>query len=161
VISRKSVIPVSSVSETAVSYVSSAVRVRGTPDVVTYLWRLTSNRFIVSTICDPVFLYLGPPFLLYMEDVVIRPGMQVRYPRTGTAGTVVRIEEIRGIEFAEIDTTGLLYRTDQLIPIEGEIIELKKVRKSSDITDYEHLREIESTEDIQDAYDQVSGVGAG
>ena len=96
-----------------------------------------------------------------MGDVVIRPGMRVRYPRTGTAGTVVRIEETRGNEFAEIDTTGLLYRTDQLVPIEGEIEEVKKVRKPSSISDYEHLKEIESTEDMQDAYDQVTGVGAG
>ncbi|MDE4908659.1 DUF2098 domain-containing protein [Methanogenium marinum] len=96
-----------------------------------------------------------------MEDVAISPGMRVRYPRTGTAGTVVRIEEIDGNEFAEIDTTGLLYRIDQLVPIEGEKEILKKERKSSGISDYEHLREIESTEDMQDAYDQVSGVGAG
>jgi len=96
-----------------------------------------------------------------MEDVDICPGMRVRYPRTGTAGTVIRIEEIRGYEFAEIDTTGLLYRTDQLVTIEGEIIVSKKVRKSSDITDYERLREIESSEDMQDKYDQVTGVGAG
>jgi hypothetical protein len=96
-----------------------------------------------------------------MEDVAIRSGMRVRYPRTGTAGTVIRIEEIHGYEFAEIDTTGLRYRTDQLVPIEGEIKVSKKVRKSSDITDYEHLREIESSEDMQDKYDQVTGVGAG
>ncbi|WAI00314.1 DUF2098 domain-containing protein [Methanogenium organophilum] len=96
-----------------------------------------------------------------MEDVAIRPGMRVRYPRTGTAGTVVRIEEIDGNEFAEVDTTELLYRTDQLVPIEGEIEEPKKVRKSSDISDYERLKEIESSEDMQEKYDQVSGVGAG
>lgn len=96
-----------------------------------------------------------------MEDVAIRPGMRVRYPRTGTAGTVVRIEEIDGNEFAEVNTTELLYRTDQLVPIEGEIEEPKKVRKSSDISDYERLKEIESSEDMQEKYDQVSGVGAG
>ena len=96
-----------------------------------------------------------------MEDVAIRPGMRVRYPRTGTAGTVVRIEEIDGNEFAEIDSTELLYRTDQLVQIEGEIEEPKKVRKESDISDYEHLKDIESTEDMHDAIDQVSGVGAG
>ncbi len=96
-----------------------------------------------------------------MEDVVIRPGMRVRYPRTGTAGTVVRVEEIRGNEFAEIDTTGLLYRTDQLVVIEEEMQKPKKEHKSSDIADYEHLKEIESTEDMQDKYDQVTGVGAG
>ncbi|HEX3002052.1 MAG TPA: DUF2098 domain-containing protein [Methanoregula sp.] len=43
-------------------------------------------------------------------------GMRVRYPRTGTAGTVLRIEEIRGVTFAELDSTNLLYRVDQLIP---------------------------------------------
>ena len=96
-----------------------------------------------------------------MEDVAIRPGVRVRYPRTGTAGTVVRVEETDGNEFAEIDTTGLLYRTDQLVVIEGEIEVMKKVRKTSDISDYDRLRDIESSEDMQDAYDQVSGVGAG
>jgi len=96
-----------------------------------------------------------------MEDVAIRPGVRVRYPRTGTAGTVVRVEETDGNEFAEIDTTGLLYRTDQLVVIEGEIEVKKKVRKTSDISDYDRLKDIESSEDMQDAYDQVSGVGAG
>lgn len=96
-----------------------------------------------------------------MEDVAIRPGMRVRYPRTGTSGTVVRIEEADGNEFAEIDTTGLLYRIDQLVTIEGELVEPKKVRKTSDISDYERLKEIESSEDMHDAVDQVSGVGAG
>ena len=96
-----------------------------------------------------------------MEDVAIRPGVRVRYPRTGTAGTVVRIEEINGNEFAEVDTTGLLYRTDQLVLIEGEADVPKKVRISSDINDYERLKELESTEDMQDKYDQVTGVGAG
>jgi len=48
------------------------------------------------------------------EDIAI--GMRVRYPRTGTTGTVVRIESDRGTSFVEIDSTGLLYRADQLIP---------------------------------------------
>lgn len=43
-------------------------------------------------------------------------GMRVRYPRTGTAGKVLRIEEIRGVSFAELDSTNLLYRVDHLIP---------------------------------------------
>ncbi len=96
-----------------------------------------------------------------MEDVTISSGMRVRYPRTGTAGTVVRIEDIDGNEFAEIDTTGLLYRTDQLVRIEGELEGPKKVHTPLGITDYERLKEIESSEDMQDKYDQVSGVGAG
>ena len=48
------------------------------------------------------------------EEMV--PGMRVRYPRTGTAGKVLRVEEIRGATFAELDSTNLLYRIDQLIP---------------------------------------------
>ncbi|MFY9749026.1 MAG: DUF2098 domain-containing protein [Methanoregula sp.] len=43
-------------------------------------------------------------------------GMRVRYPRTGTTGAVVRIEQIGGNRFAELDCTHLLYLTDLLIP---------------------------------------------
>lgn len=43
-------------------------------------------------------------------------GMRVRYPRTGTTGTILRTEEIRGEVFAELDSTSLLYRIDNLIP---------------------------------------------
>jgi hypothetical protein len=46
----------------------------------------------------------------------ITPGMRVRYPRTGTTGKILRTEDIRGVTFAELDTTNLLYRIDQLIP---------------------------------------------
>lgn len=45
----------------------------------------------------------------------IEVGMYARYPRTGTSGTITRIEEQRGMLFAEIEGTGLLYRADQLI----------------------------------------------
>lgn len=48
------------------------------------------------------------------EEVV--QGMRVRYPRTGTTGIILRIEHIRGDTFAELDSTNLLYRIDQLIP---------------------------------------------
>jgi len=48
------------------------------------------------------------------EEVV--QGMRVRYPRTGTTGIILRIEHIRGDIFAELDSTNLLYRIDQLIP---------------------------------------------
>ena len=51
------------------------------------------------------------------EEVV--QGMRVRYPRTGTSGTILRIEHIRGDVFAELDSTNLLYRVDQLIPVSG------------------------------------------
>jgi Uncharacterized protein conserved in archaea len=45
-------------------------------------------------------------------------GMRVRYPRTGTTGSVVRIEQVSGNRFAELDSTRLLYRIDLLIPAE-------------------------------------------
>ena len=48
----------------------------------------------------------------------VAPGMRVRYPRTGTTGTVQRIEMINGTRFAELETTRLLYRADQLVPAE-------------------------------------------
>jgi hypothetical protein len=48
------------------------------------------------------------------EELVL--GMRVRYPRTGTTGTILRLEHIRGDVFAELDSTSLLYRADQLIP---------------------------------------------
>lgn len=51
-----------------------------------------------------------------MESPEILVGMRVRYPRTGTLGTVVRIEQDRGDLFAELDSTGLLYRIDNLVP---------------------------------------------
>jgi hypothetical protein len=46
-------------------------------------------------------------------------GMRVRYPRTGTTGTILRIEEVRGHVFAELDSTNLLYRIDTLILASG------------------------------------------
>ncbi len=46
-------------------------------------------------------------------------GMRVRYPRTGTTGTILRIEQVRGEVFAELDSTNLLYRIDNLIPASG------------------------------------------
>jgi hypothetical protein len=49
----------------------------------------------------------------------VAQGMRVRYPRTGTTGTILRIENIRGDVFAELDSTNLLYRIDQLIPASG------------------------------------------
>jgi hypothetical protein len=47
--------------------------------------------------------------------------MHVRYPRTGTTGKVVRIEKLDRDTFAELDSTRLLYRTDQLIPYEPKV----------------------------------------
>jgi hypothetical protein len=46
-------------------------------------------------------------------------GARVRYPKTGTTGKILHIEQIRGDTFAELDSTHLLYRIDQLTPITG------------------------------------------
>jgi len=51
------------------------------------------------------------------EEIAL--GMRVRYPRTGTTGKILRIEKVRGVTFAELDTTNLRYRCDHLIPATG------------------------------------------
>jgi hypothetical protein len=53
-----------------------------------------------------------------MDALEVVPGMRVRYPRTGTTGTIQRIETIKGKTYAELDSTHLLYVIDQLIPAE-------------------------------------------
>jgi hypothetical protein len=50
------------------------------------------------------------------EEVSI--GMRVRYTGTGTSGNVIRLEQEKGSTFAELDTTHLFYRVDQLVPAE-------------------------------------------
>jgi hypothetical protein len=56
-----------------------------------------------------------------MQPGEVAVGMHVRYPRTGTTGKVVRIEKLDRDTFAELDSTRLLYRTDQLIPYEPKV----------------------------------------
>ena len=41
-------------------------------------------------------------------------GTYARYPKTGTVGTVIGFQEQNGQTFAELDSTGLLYRIDLL-----------------------------------------------
>jgi hypothetical protein len=76
-------------------------------------------------------------------DAVIDIGSPVRYPRTGTIGKIVRMEERNGFSFAELDTTGMLYRIDLLIPAavldraergddHGE--DLKQIEKERDLS---------------------------
>jgi hypothetical protein len=44
-------------------------------------------------------------------------GSYARYAKTGTVGAVTRFDERDGQTFVELDSTGLLYRVDQLTPI--------------------------------------------
>jgi len=83
------------------------------------------------------------------EEITL--GMRVRYPRTGTTGTILHIEKIRGEVFAELDSTNLLYRIDNLIPATGPdkstkviIEDVKKV--------IEREKEFASGRDLQDAW---------
>lgn len=85
-----------------------------------------------------------------MEKAEISVGMKVRYPRTGTSGNVVSIQEVRGNHFAELDSTNLLYRIDNLIPATTA-----DKTKESRIEDYkkkiEQEREFASGSGLQDA----------
>lgn len=81
----------------------------------------------------------------------ISVGMRVRYPRTGTTGTILRIEQARGEVYAELDSTNLLYRIDYLIPATGPeksttviIDDAKKI--------IEREKEFASGRDLQDAW---------
>jgi len=66
-----------------------------------------------------------------MAGEVIEAGMRVRYTGTGTTGTVIRFERQEGCEYAELDTTHLLYLTDKLVPAEAGAD--KKYEKREDI----------------------------
>jgi hypothetical protein len=66
---------------------------------------------------------------IMMDSGEISVGMQVRYPRTGTVGRVVRLEKQERDLFAELDSTHLLYRIDQLVTYEGKGKEGPKAEK--------------------------------
>ena len=78
-------------------------------------------------------------------------GMRVRYPRTGTTGTVLRIEVVRGQVFAELDSTNLLYRIDTLIP--ASVQEKTKQTLADDAkTVIEREKEFAQGRELQDAW---------
>lgn len=62
---------------------------------------------------------------------MIEVGMQVRYTGTGTTGKVIRFDRHEGKEYAELDTTHLLYLTEKLIAVEAGTG--KKYQKREDI----------------------------
>ena len=74
-------------------------------------------------------------------------GQTVRYSRTGTVGKIVSFTEIDDNTFAEIDTTGLLYRIDQLVEIHEEMrASAEKVDVKKQILDErEKLREMQES----------------
>ncbi|CCJ36345.1 hypothetical protein BN140_1422 [Methanoculleus bourgensis MS2] len=62
------------------------------------------------------------------DDVAV--GAVVRYPRTGTTGKVLRVEEIDGRQYAEIDSTGLYYRVDELVSVDRVAGKVERVERS-------------------------------
>jgi len=80
----------------------------------------------------------------------IEAGVKVRYPRTGTYGTVVRLVDKEGHRFAELDSTGLLYRLDQLIITEFSEHAKKERNRSEEISDLKHEKQLLEDESIND-----------
>lgn len=66
------------------------------------------------------------------DDVAV--GAVVRYPRTGTTGKVLRVEEIDGRQYAELDSTGLYYRVDELVSVDR--VAGKVEREEHSLEDY-------------------------
>jgi hypothetical protein len=86
-------------------------------------------------------------------------GLKVRYPRTGTEGTIEQVAEIDGQIFAAIDTTHLFYRIDQIITVEHLREKKEAIQESvEDVLEREKLR---SAEEISKSVDTLDGVGGG
>jgi len=94
-----------------------------------------------------------------MDEITIAPGSLVRYPRTGTAGKAGETKIVDGEEFVLIESSGMYYRADQLIIVDS-ITEKRERGEKKGIDDFK-TRRVLSSEEIKDAFDDVSGVGAG
>ena len=78
------------------------------------------------------------------DDVAV--GAVVRYPRTGTTGKVLQVEEIDGRQYAELDSTGLYYRLDELVSVDRVDRTVEKVERSPE----SYLRDfIKEEEELQ------------
>jgi len=80
----------------------------------------------------------------------IEVGMKVRYTRTGTTGRVVSLQENMGRTFAELDSSHLFYRVDQLIPAETAA-KSQGTEKKEDLKRIQEEREYYSGTAFQDA----------
>jgi hypothetical protein len=83
----------------------------------------------------------------------------VRYPRTGTSGKAGDIKIIDGKEFVLIESSGMYYRADQLIIVDS-VTEKRERDEEEGIERFKERKEL-SSEEIRDAFDDVTGVGAG
>lgn len=85
-------------------------------------------------------------FIRYHAQIISRMtlfkiGQTVRYARTGTVGKIVSIPRDGDADYAELDTTGLLYRTDQLTEIAETAHKAKTERNVRKETAEEAARE--------------------
>ncbi|NLV25670.1 MAG: DUF2098 domain-containing protein [Methanomicrobiales archaeon] len=87
---------------------------------------------------------------------VIDIGSYAKYPKTGTVGTIVQFQQSHGHTFALLDSTGLFYRIDQLIPaVEGEMS--KPVEKDKNMEQFRKEKELFEEVDFSDAALQQDG----
>jgi len=93
------------------------------------------------------------------DDVTV--GAVVRYPRTGTTGKVVRVEEIDGRQYAEIDSTGLYYRVDELINADRAAANTEKRDRSIEEYVEEHRELQEQLEKVWEKGTAQSCEGGG
>ncbi|MDD3136428.1 MAG: DUF2098 domain-containing protein [Methanoregula sp.] len=86
------------------------------------------------------------------EEITV--GMRVRYPKTGTTGAIIRVEQMKGSLFAELDSTHLLYRADQLIPADRtERVSRAIVEDAKEVIERE--REYAAGSGLQDALKNI------
>ncbi|NLA39514.1 MAG: DUF2098 domain-containing protein [Methanomicrobiales archaeon] len=80
------------------------------------------------------------------DDVAV--GTVVRYPRTGTTGKVLQVEEIDGRQYAELDSTGLYYQVDELVSVDRVADKAERVGRS--LEDY-----LEEEKEFQQQLEEV------
>jgi hypothetical protein len=93
------------------------------------------------------------------DDVTV--GAVVRYPRTGTTGKVVRVEEIEGRQYAEIDSTGLYYRVDELVSADRTAANTERKERSLEEYVEEHRELQEQLEKVWEKGTDQSCDGGG
>ncbi|MCQ8893337.1 MAG: DUF2098 domain-containing protein [Methanolinea sp.] len=85
-----------------------------------------------------------------MHPDEVEVGMRVRYPRTGTTGNILALQ-VQGKEtFAELDSTRLFYRVDQLVPV-GKSQEKSKGLSEDTVEKIAKEREFYSGSGFQEA----------
>jgi hypothetical protein len=88
-------------------------------------------------------------------------GAVVRYPRTGTTGKVLRVEEIDGRQYAELDSTGLYYRVDELVGADRTTGQVEREERSLEEYLKEHKELKEQLEKVWEKGTDQSCEGGG